>query len=296
MNRVVVSNISPNTSEDVISDFFVFCGPITDVEFVNASPDEKVAYITFEHPHAAQTSLILSNAMIEDRQLQVRLDTGPQKLVYVNLEHVEPSESPTGSSSFPESAGTLASPPNTSEPPLTTEGTESAQDQKPTEYVNPVPRNNATSAVAAMLAAGYQLNDNALAQARALDNRFGLSESISTGWLSTKGKLVELDQQFGISEKIKELTQQAGERLNQLGLTAKATAFSAATDQYWNNLISVARENWDSTLRKSNDWIQENAPDVVEGIRKTTASIKGTVQNIKEESEELYTKNKESAK
>lgn len=56
-SAVIVSNISPQTTEDTIRDFFSFCGIIQGFEM---KADEHKALVYFEQESAAKTAILLS--------------------------------------------------------------------------------------------------------------------------------------------------------------------------------------------------------------------------------------------
>lgn len=69
---IEVTNLSPNASEKDVMDFFSFCGAIEDVETVRSGGYTCGAYVTFRDPHALETSLLLSGAVIVDQYVCIR--------------------------------------------------------------------------------------------------------------------------------------------------------------------------------------------------------------------------------
>jgi len=65
---VNVSNISPNTTEANLRDFFTFCGKITSIEHNAAA---QTATINFEKPSAAKTALMLNGGTLDGSHLNV---------------------------------------------------------------------------------------------------------------------------------------------------------------------------------------------------------------------------------
>jgi len=74
-NTVYVKNISGQTSEKEIKDFFSFCGKITSIEVTPSEPT-KSATVTFEKETAAKTALLLDNTQLGSTQVSVSSATG----------------------------------------------------------------------------------------------------------------------------------------------------------------------------------------------------------------------------
>ena len=60
---VHVKNISSQTSQDQVKDFFSFCGKIANIS-VSKDGDSQSAAVTFEKPTAAKTALLLDNTQL----------------------------------------------------------------------------------------------------------------------------------------------------------------------------------------------------------------------------------------
>lgn len=69
-NTVNVKNISAQTDDKEIRDFFAFCGKITDLK-VTSEGDSKSATVTFEKEHAAKTALLLNNTQLGQAHISV---------------------------------------------------------------------------------------------------------------------------------------------------------------------------------------------------------------------------------
>lgn len=75
---VLVENLSLSVTEKTLNDFFFLCGPI---ESITLSPrvdadgeaeESQVAVVVFEKSEAADTAVLLTNAVLVDRALTVR--------------------------------------------------------------------------------------------------------------------------------------------------------------------------------------------------------------------------------
>ncbi|CAG8629901.1 28508_t:CDS:2 [Gigaspora margarita] len=70
---VVVYNISDRASEKNVKDFFLFCGHISELKIImNENENKQIAFITFKRETAAETALMLTNAIIADSQIIVK--------------------------------------------------------------------------------------------------------------------------------------------------------------------------------------------------------------------------------
>jgi RNA recognition motif-containing protein len=74
-NTVHVKNISSQTSEKEIKDFFSFCGKITSLD-VSKADSTQSATVTFEKETAAKTALLLDNTQLGATQVQVSSASG----------------------------------------------------------------------------------------------------------------------------------------------------------------------------------------------------------------------------
>jgi len=74
-STVHVHNISAQTGEKEVKDFFSFCGKITSLE-VTSSGDTKNATVTFEKETAAKTAMLLDNTQLGATQVKVTSASG----------------------------------------------------------------------------------------------------------------------------------------------------------------------------------------------------------------------------
>jgi len=74
-NVVNVKNISKETSEKEIKDFFSFCGKVSKLD-VQTAGETKTAEVTFEKETAAKTALLLDNTQLGSTQVSVSSATG----------------------------------------------------------------------------------------------------------------------------------------------------------------------------------------------------------------------------
>jgi len=74
---VHVKNISSQTSEKEVKDFFSFCGKISSIEITSAG-ETQTATVTFEKETAAKTALLLDNTQLGSTSVQVSSATGSQ--------------------------------------------------------------------------------------------------------------------------------------------------------------------------------------------------------------------------
>ncbi|KAI0930747.1 hypothetical protein AcV7_004847 [Taiwanofungus camphoratus] len=69
---IQVSNISPATTEQHLSEFFSFCGKIASIDYTPAS---QSATVHFEKPSAAKTALMLNGGALDGSPLTVTSET-----------------------------------------------------------------------------------------------------------------------------------------------------------------------------------------------------------------------------
>lgn len=70
-NQVTVKNISTETSDKEIREFFSFCGKISNIQVSPAQGATKSAEVTFEKETAAKTALLLDHTRLGSHEVQV---------------------------------------------------------------------------------------------------------------------------------------------------------------------------------------------------------------------------------
>ncbi|KAI8625982.1 hypothetical protein F5Y19DRAFT_466775 [Xylariaceae sp. FL1651] len=73
---VNVKNISAETKEQQIKEFFSFCGKITDIKVTQAADNTQEATVTFEKETAAKTAQLLNNTQLGPSQIVVNSADG----------------------------------------------------------------------------------------------------------------------------------------------------------------------------------------------------------------------------
>ncbi|KAI0785722.1 hypothetical protein C8Q75DRAFT_774284 [Abortiporus biennis] len=87
---VHVSDISAQTTEQHLHDFFTFCGTITSINF---TPDTHTAIVNFEKPQAAKTALMLNGGTLDGAHLVVKSDDEKVTGSVPPEDHGEPEQS-----------------------------------------------------------------------------------------------------------------------------------------------------------------------------------------------------------
>jgi len=169
------------------------------------------AVVIFETDSAAKTALLLTNALIVDRPITV--------VPHTHSIDVEGSQSQT-------------------------QPTENITNR---DFAAPDHERSKTSVVASMLAAGYILGSDTVAQARDFDEKHTISLQIKAGAEQVKAKANELDKALHISETatvIKNATiEKAKEVDERLGISTKANQAAEAVKQQASAIASKASEN-----------------------------------------------------
>ncbi|KAI8332887.1 hypothetical protein BC941DRAFT_435674 [Chlamydoabsidia padenii] len=71
-NYVIVKNISLESSEKTVKEFFLFCGKIKEFELIKDDDEtHQVALVHFERESAAKTASLLSSALIDNEHITV---------------------------------------------------------------------------------------------------------------------------------------------------------------------------------------------------------------------------------
>ncbi|KAK0508475.1 hypothetical protein JMJ35_008751 [Cladonia borealis] len=166
---VHVKNISHETSEKEVRDFFSFCGKITSLSVTPTSDNTESpqsATVTFEKETAAKTALLLDNTQLGSSQVSVSSAAGLSDLSGSNNDESSRDEH------------------------------DISQEDKPRSRI-----------VAEYLAHGYVLSDAALQRAIALDNKHGVSTRFTNALANFDAKYKAtdkargLDQSYGVTDK-----------------------------------------------------------------------------------------------
>jgi len=172
ITSVFVSNISESATAKTISDFFSFCGRITDLK-LSTNPGPKQAIVTFGTDSAAKTALLLTNAMIIDRPISVTL--------------YQPVDQTTTTQA------------SNQDVPLQTQD---HKDITNLDHQVPDDQRSKTSTIASLMAAGYVLGSDALYKAKEYDDQHGVTTSILNSAQGLIAKASEIDQQYQVSSQI----------------------------------------------------------------------------------------------
>ncbi|CAN4099174.1 unnamed protein product [Withania somnifera] len=182
VKTVQVNNVSVGAKEQDIKEFFSFSGEIEYLEMKDKNELSQVAYITFKDPQSAETAVLLSGATFVDLSISIIL--APE---YTLPPTASVSPTPSGSTNAPAAGSAIL---------------------------------KAEDVVSNMLAKGFILGKDAVGKAKALDEKhkitsttsatvasidqkYGLSDKITTGATIVNDKVKEMDQKFHVSEMSK---------------------------------------------------------------------------------------------
>lgn len=252
---ILVTNIALSTQEATISEFFSFCGKITGLHTSkNAAGDALEAVITFESPAAAKTSLLLTNALINDKPITVQeapasavaaVAGQPENPNIVNKNHTAPAEN-----------------------------------------------RSATSVVASVLAAGYKLGDNALTTAKELDLKLQITQGVSNIATAAREKVAEVDQKLGLSEKAKVVSTAISEKAqavdNQYHISEKATAMTSAVSNSVNTVARAAGQGLENVVSRGVGALESTFPAAVGAVRNAATTLENTVNEVRTEADKQY--------
>jgi len=177
---VLVTDISPKANEKTVTDFFSFCGKVTNLSLRSRS-DGAEAIVTFESEGAAKTALLLTGALIVDRAITV------------NPHNCEDEFPPVDA-------------------PGTTKVISGDEiENRPQPNIHPNERTK-TSVIASLIAAGYTVSADAVRKAREFDEERNISTRINAAAEAVGTKVKEIDDRYQISKKIEELSDQVAEK------------------------------------------------------------------------------------
>eukprot|EP01103_Thecamoeba_quadrilineata_P020016 TRINITY_DN8388_c0_g1_i1.p1 TRINITY_DN8388_c0_g1~~TRINITY_DN8388_c0_g1_i1.p1 ORF type:complete len:271 (-),score=53.69 TRINITY_DN8388_c0_g1_i1:82-894(-) len=176
---VFVSHISPTATPQHISDFFNFCGTVKNISLNLVPNHDGQAIVTFETEEAAKTALLLTNALIEDRPITVE-SYDPE-----NKEHQLP---------IPQQHST----------------DRVVQSDIPSDTTT---EQKTTGVIAPILAAGYQLGNDALSKIKEIDEKNNISKNIISATDATFNKVIELDKTLHVSSTVGNISKKVDDSL-----------------------------------------------------------------------------------
>lgn len=167
-NEITVSGLGPEATESKISDFFTFCGKVSNVQLgPDPSGKGQIATVTFLKPAAIKTALLLTDSEFEGAKIHVQ--ASPEAIAAS-----EKDVSATGAN-----------------------GEELSQEDKPKAAI-----------FAEYLSHGYVLGDKVIAKGLAVDEKHGISarfhgflQDLDKKY-HVKDKADATDKAYGISDKL----------------------------------------------------------------------------------------------
>eukprot|EP01112_Ceratiomyxa_fruticulosa_P022506 TRINITY_DN825_c0_g1_i2.p1 TRINITY_DN825_c0_g1~~TRINITY_DN825_c0_g1_i2.p1 ORF type:complete len:338 (+),score=108.90 TRINITY_DN825_c0_g1_i2:151-1014(+) len=243
---VFVTNISPSANEKTVSDFFSFCGRIVNLTLRKSSGSTdgaQEATVVFETDSAAKTALLLTNALIVDRPINVVPFTPTEEATAPVVSDLKEDDTP--------------------HPEITQRN-----------FTVPDSERTKTSVVASLMAAGYVLGSDAFAKAKEVDEKHMISLQLKVGAESIKAKANEIDAKFGISDTATAIKTAAVEKAHEidekLGISDKATV--AATIAKGAASTVVDKVNSNETFAKG-----------ISAIKSATNTVAASLNEVKEE-------------
>jgi len=207
VNSVIVRNVAPTVdppTHKVLADFFSFCGNIA---ALSVAPDDKdpggqsvMAIVTFESKAAARTAVLLNNALINERAIQVELApagfslTSDASSPQLSVHSVPSQDLPQQASGDRSQTSVVVS--------LLAKGYTLQKDA-----LNSAPKFDEEHEISKR--AG-ELADQAAQGIRNVDAQLGVSATLKTWGDSVQNKAVEIGQQYQVNEKAQAASQALG--------------------------------------------------------------------------------------
>jgi len=260
---VHVKNISGETSEKEVRDFFMFCGKISSLS-VTPETNEKgglqSATVTFEQETAAKTALLLDNTQLGPSQISV-----------------------TGAQSLSDLSGSRGS---------DGKDDEISQEDKPRSRI-----------AAEMLAHGYVIGDNAIQRALALDQQHGISTRFQNALtqFDQRFKATEtaqgLDQKYNITQRATEGWKSLYSYFDKAQGTPTGQRLRAFYDQGQKQVLDVHNEARHlAELKKGKESTGSSASEQAsQTAEKAKDSANSAANTVSEQASQTAEKAKESA-
>ncbi|ORE03599.1 hypothetical protein BCV72DRAFT_308094 [Rhizopus microsporus var. microsporus] len=187
---VIVKNISTQSSEKTVKEFFLFCGKILDFELtLDDDGQHQIALIRFERESAAKTATLLSNALIDDCHI----------VAEPYFESAKPKDE-----AVPENTG--------------------AADEHVQQESKPKAR-----IAAEILANGYILQDQVVAKGLEYDSKYNVTTRLSGYFSALTSNVKQIDEKYRIWDKALEIDNKfkIHEKVQTAAQTAQSKATAA---------------------------------------------------------------------
>lgn len=191
-----VTCLSPRVTEKDIYDFFALCGAIEHVDLVRAGDHACTAYVTFRNPHALETAVLLSGAVIVDQPVCITR-WGHNEDDYSIWNHTSWKIEDDSSSS--EAQGPRAV-------PTAGEAVSLAQDVVKTMAAKGYVLGKGALGKAKAFDESHQVSATALAKVAEMSERIGLTDKLFVGFETARS----VDQRYHISETTKSAVSATG--------------------------------------------------------------------------------------
>jgi len=262
INSVIVRNVAQTIeppTEKVLADFFSFCGNIA---ALTIAPDDRdpsgssaMAVVTFESKAAARTAVLLNNALINEKAIQV-------ELAPPNFRLVSDASSPHGGVK--------------SVSPATLPRIEGADDR------------SQTSVVASLLARGYTLSANAVNSARKFDEEKGISKKASEIADQAAAGVRDIDEKLGVSATLQTFGTTIQQKASEIGQTYQVTEKAQVASQVlgdWGRTFSSGLQN---VAQQGKDLVDQspalqNATQTIAGWGTAVAGVFRDAKTISEQ-------------
>jgi hypothetical protein len=254
INSVLVRNIAPTVeppTHKVLADFFSFCGNIT---ALTIAPDDRdpsgqsvMAIVTFESKAAARTAVLLNNALINEKAIQVELAPPNFTLVSnANAPQVAVRSVPT--SDLPQRHNV------------------SAEDR------------SQTSVVVSLLAKGYTLSDTALSSARQFDEQYSISKKTAELRDQAAQGIRNIDQQLGVSATLQNVGNSLQAKVNDVNETFQVSQKAQAASNVLNEWGKSFNDTIQGAAQSTAEYVNTNptlssAAQTVQGWGSSIASV-----------------------
>ncbi|KAJ1973860.1 Protein vip1 [Dimargaris cristalligena] len=202
-NFVLVEGIAKEADAAKVTEFFTFCGKIDQFELrPSADGEAQEALIHFEKDSAAKTAVLLSNAMIAEKPIEVRFFFDQYNVAASPVPEL-PKEGEAAQRSHIDEAATLL------------KDRDLPQEEKPK-----------SSIFYEIIANGYLLSEKLVKTAYEYDSRYGLSDKAQSLVGQARQSASALDERFKVSENIKNIDEKYKIHDKVNNLTTQATALS----------------------------------------------------------------------
>jgi hypothetical protein len=250
---VLVGNISSEADEDILRNFFSFCGPVAGVELWLTGDGTKEGTVSFGTPEAQKTALLVDRSIVVDRPIRI------SKPAMANAADAGPGGAEVLPPAAADRSGSDTIAPSESTPAADGDSEEGSR--------------QSYQSLSALVEAGWRLGQRGVDYVTAFEEQHGYGKKaakvIGEAASNIRGKVHEVDEAHGISRSI-------GPAMN--GVATNVRAFDEA-----HGISEGASRTWNAALETGKAAVVTATPIAVSTFEAVSHKTDELVQRARDD-------------